>query len=123
MAPVELGYSLNREPKEKVVAEDGVTAKLDTPAGTAHAKVEPQGKNWITRSPVIDRIGTKFPSDPERIPYSTHADGLHYNINSIFDGLIPNIRKLRKSTKLSREKKYRTSKGEVIIKATGYDQE
>ncbi len=123
MAPVELGYSLNGEPKEKVVAEDGVTAKLDTPAGTAYAKVEPQGSTWIERSPVVDRIGTKFPSDPDRIPYKTRTDGLHYKINSIFDPLIPKERKLRRLKKITRKKKYSTTEGEVIIKATGYDQE
>ena len=123
MAPVELGYSLNGEPKEKVVAEDGVTAKLDTPAGTAYAKVKPQGSTWIERSPVVDRIGTKFPSDREYIPYRTRIDGLHYKINSIFDPLIPKERKLRKLKKITRKKKYSTTEGEVIIKATGYDQE
>lgn len=92
MAPVELGYSLNRELKEKVVAEDGVTVKLDTPAGTAFAKVEPQGRNRLMRSPIIDRLGIKFPDDPIYI-------GLHYNIKSIFDSLIPEKRKLRKAKK------------------------
>jgi len=116
MAPVELGYSLNRELKEKVVAEDDVTVSLDTPVGTAYAKVEPQGRNWLKRSPIIDRLGIKFPDDPKNI-------GLHYNTNSIFDSLIPEKRKLRKAKKTSREKTYSTSEGEIIIKATGYDQE
>ncbi len=123
MAPVELEYSLNGHPKEKVVAEDGATARLDTPAGSVFAKVKRQGKNWLTRCPLIDRIGTKFPSDPEHIPYSTHGDGLHYHVNSIFDPLIPSRRKMREAKKLTRTKKYSTNRGEVEIKVTGLDQE
>ena len=123
MAPVELEYSLNGESKEKIAAEDGVTARIDTPAGPVFAKVKRQGKNWLTRCPLVDRIGAKFPSDPEHIPYSTRTDGLHYHVNSIFDPLIPSRRKMREAKKLTKTKKYSTSQGEVVIKVTGLDQE
>lgn len=123
MAPCELGYSIDGVDKGKVVAEDGVTAKLDTPAGTAFAKLEEQGNYWFNKAPVADRLGVSFPGDPEYVLYSTRGDGLHYRINSIFDPLVPNIRRLIKRKRVARVRAYSTEEGVVEIRAVGYDQE
>lgn len=123
MSPVELTFSVNGEEKETVKARDGVMARLNTPAGVALAKLEPQGESWIDRTPTVDRLGTRFPDDPEFVTYATRADGLHYRINSLFDPLFPKIRKLLKAEKPNRRRTISTAEGEVTIKATGYDQE
>ena len=115
MAPVELEFSLNGKPKEKVVAEDGEIAVLDTPVGKAFAKLQPPEKIRLLRSSVSERLGTKFPLDPPFIPYHTRMDGLHYK---------PSPRKeLRKAPIIVRVKRYTTPEGELVIEATGYDSE
>ena len=121
MAPAELCYSLDGVFQKKVVAEDGIQAILETPAGRAYAKLRPNGNTWFTREPVIDRLGVLFPGDPQDIPYSTGTDGLHYHINSIFDLLIPKERALRRAKKISRKTTISTVQGKVEITATGYD--
>ncbi|HJY98889.1 MAG TPA: hypothetical protein VJ227_04195 [Patescibacteria group bacterium] len=123
MSPVELGYSLNGEPKAKVVAEDGIVAILQTPAGIARAKLNRQGTNWLTRSGVLHRLGTFFPDDPPYIPYSTTVDGLHHYVDSIFDLLSPKKRQLEKAKKIKRCKTIQTEAGTVIITAKGYEKE
>lgn len=123
MSPIELSYSLNGKEVDKVVAEDGVVANLGTPAGVARAKVEVEEKSWFNRMALADRVGSLFPSDLTFVTYSTRADGLNYRVNSIFDLLIPSIRKLLKAKEVIREKKYATIEGEVIITATAYNNE
>ena len=121
MAPAELSYSLNGVFQKRVIAEDGIQAILETPAGTASAKFRPNGHTLFTREPAIDRLGVRFPGDPEFIPYSTRADGLHYHINSLFDFLFRKERAFRRAEKVWREKTISTADGKVAIKAVGYD--
>lgn len=121
MSPCELKYSLNGKVQKAITGQDGILTILETPAGTAMAKLEPNGHTWLTRQAVIDRLGVLFPGDPQSIRYATSTNGLHYHINTIFDYFIPKERKLMKLKEISRRKTIQTQQGEVKIEARGYD--
>jgi len=123
MSHVELSYTLDGEQKETVSAEDGVLARLETPAGVALAKVRPQGKKWIDKTPLVNRVGTKFPTDSNYMSNITAGDGLNYKPDSLLDFLNKDRRKLRKADSVTTGVEIATQHGMVAIKVTASNHE
>ena len=124
MAPVEVGWTLNKQLQDTITAPDGVEAVLDTPVGRAIGKLDPDREKLFgvfpIHTPPIDRLGTRMPGDPEFVPYASRGR-LIYHTNTIFDFLIPKERKLRGEKTIFRSKEFQVPGSKIEITITGYD--
>jgi hypothetical protein len=118
MTPVELSYSVNDVEIQKVIAPDGERAVLTTPIGNAEAQFDPKEK-FLPSLPIF-RLGTLFPGEYSAWPI-THSNGLNYYADSIIDYIIPKRRNHLNLKRPTLRWTVKTSEGELVIKATGYD--
>jgi len=102
MPPVEARYLLNGEEKEKIVAEDGESVALDTPAGIARANLNPRRSGLFGNGTLGERFYTELPGQ------KPHRDD---------DTTLFNLGRSKKvnNPELTRSKTYKTIEGDITI--------
>lgn len=103
MPPVKLTCTVGGKERGSVIAEDGVTASLDTPVGRASATMEKPQRLGASFS-------TLFPGDGKVVYPETLSRGVLNDIKDTFR---------RRQPPPERKKEYQTLEGRVVIKAEG----